>query len=72
MIRFELNHISLGSDSLEWFRGMTETITPRLEQATSDSRIEVSAEEAIAVTLVGIRQALDRIVAKLDTAYPDE
>jgi hypothetical protein len=33
--------------------------------------IDVSAEEAIAITLIGIQQTLTRLQVKAETAFPD-
>lgn len=73
MIRFTLDHMN-GSDSLEgMFRGTTETVTPRLFNVPDSSafEIDVSAEEAIAITLIGIQQTLTRLLVKAETAFPD-
>lgn len=73
MIRFTLDHMNR-SDSLEgMFRGTTETVTPRLRKMPDPSafEIDVSAEEAIAITLIGIQQTLTRLLVKAETAFPD-
>ncbi len=73
MIRFTLGHMNR-SDSLEgMFRGTTETVTPRLLKVPDPSafEIDVSAEEAIAITLIGIQQTLTRLLVKAETAFPD-
>ncbi len=73
MIRFTLSHLN-GSDSLEgMFRGTTEMVTPRLREGADFSafQIDVSVEEAIAITLIDIRQTLSRLLVKVETAFPD-
>ncbi len=73
MIRFTLNHLN-GSDSLEgMFQGTTEMVTPRLREGADfrASQIDVSVEEAIAITLIDIRQTLRRLLVKVETALPD-
>lgn len=74
MIRFKLHHLSPGSDSLEGkARNTIEKITPKLEEAPDPSvwQIDVSVEEAIAVTLIDIRQTLARMLEKMEAAFPD-
>lgn len=73
MIRFTLSRFNLDGDSLEGpMEGMTAPIRPRLEQPSSDRRVDVSAEEAIAITLIDIKRTLSRFLQKLEAAYPDE
>ena len=72
MIRFTAFRFSAEGDNLQGaLRGTTAPITPRLAEKSQDISVEVSAEEAIAITLIDIREVLSQIMKKLDMAYPD-
>ncbi len=51
---------------------MTAPVRARLEEPSSDRRVDVSADEAIAITLIDIKRTLSRTLQKLEAAYPDE
>ena len=72
MIRFTLNHLDIGSDSLETtMPGFLERITARLQESSDAYHVEVSASDTIALTLIDISQTLTRIQQRLDIAFAD-
>lgn len=71
--RLTLSRFNLDSDSLKGpIEGMTAPVRARLEEPSSDRRVDVSADEAIAITLIDIKRTLSRTLQKLEAAYPDE
>ncbi|WP_242098783.1 hypothetical protein [Sphingomonas sp. CROZ-RG-20F-R02-07] len=72
MIRFTAFRFSAEGDNLQGaLRGTTAPITPRLVESSQEISVEVSAEEAIAITLIDIREMLGLMLQKRDEACPD-
>jgi len=73
MIRFTVSRLNPKGDSLAGLmEGTIAPIRPRLMEPSEAPTVDVSAEEAIAISLVAIRRTLDRILQKLEAAHPEE
>lgn len=73
MIRFCLIHLNRGSDEIDGpFRHTMEHVEPKLRKSSNDLEIEISTQEAVAITLIDIRKSMHQILQKLHQICPDK